>query len=218
MPRPFLPGYGFLSERRFCRARVEKSGFQFIGPTPENIRTMGDRCVSQAGHDQGRACPVFRVPTANCRTIPYRIRHVPRRWATRSSSRRRAAGRARRARGARGPPWSARCSVQGRSGARVWKSGGLRGKFLQARAISDPDHTGRPSTAMPWPPAARRRLLHATPPPEGDRGGTGAGIPASAHRSRIGDRCVAACKENRLPGQPARSSFWYENGEFYFIE
>ena len=37
------PGYGFLSENADFAERVEKSGFQFIGPTPDNIRTMGDK-------------------------------------------------------------------------------------------------------------------------------------------------------------------------------
>src|SRR6201985_2422822 len=37
------PGYGFLSENADSAERVEKSGFTFIGPTPESIRIMGDK-------------------------------------------------------------------------------------------------------------------------------------------------------------------------------
>src|SRR2546427_5266003 len=37
------PGYGFLSENADFPERVERSGFTFIGPTPESIRLMGDK-------------------------------------------------------------------------------------------------------------------------------------------------------------------------------
>ncbi|MES2212345.1 MAG: acetyl-CoA carboxylase biotin carboxylase subunit [Pseudomonadota bacterium] len=37
------PGYGFKSENADFADRVEKSGFIFIGPTPDNIRMMGDK-------------------------------------------------------------------------------------------------------------------------------------------------------------------------------
>jgi acetyl-CoA carboxylase biotin carboxylase subunit len=37
------PGYGFLSENADFAERVEQSGFTFIGPSAESIRTMGDK-------------------------------------------------------------------------------------------------------------------------------------------------------------------------------
>ena len=48
------PGYGFLSENADFAERVEDSGFIFIGPSSESIRTMGDkveaiRAMQEAG-------------------------------------------------------------------------------------------------------------------------------------------------------------------------
>ncbi len=37
------PGYGFLSENAGFAERLKKEGITFIGPTPENIRAMGDK-------------------------------------------------------------------------------------------------------------------------------------------------------------------------------
>ncbi len=40
------PGYGFLSENASFAEQVEKSGFIFIGPSSNNIRTMGDKVLA----------------------------------------------------------------------------------------------------------------------------------------------------------------------------
>ena len=56
------PGYGFLAENADFVEQVEQSGFTFIGPTADTIRTMGDK-VSAINAMQAAGVPC--VPGSN---------------------------------------------------------------------------------------------------------------------------------------------------------
>src|SRR5579863_2364465 len=69
------PGYGFLSENADFAEQVEKSGFIFIGPRADTIRTMGDKVAAiNAMKQLGIPCvPGSGEPIGNDDSESFRI-------------------------------------------------------------------------------------------------------------------------------------------------
>ena len=125
------PGYGFLSENADFAERVEKSGFQFIGPTADSIRIMGDKVsAKQAMIKAGVPCvpgsegelpddPRANSPDRQERGLPRHHQSRWRWWWTRH------------ARGAHRSCFD-QCGAndQGRGRHRVWQPCGVHGKVF----------------------------------------------------------------------------------------
>ena len=176
------PGYGFLSENADFAERVEKSGFQFIGPSPESIRIMGDKVsAKQAMIRAGVPC----VPGSEGELPddPVQIRRIAKDSGLPGHHQGR--GRRRRAGHARGAHRSridqCRADDQGRSRRGFRQSGGVHGEISPESAAHRNPDPGRQVQERGVP--RRTRLFHAAPPPEDHRGGARAGHPAQADRA-----------------------------------
>ena len=209
------PGYGFLSENADFAERVEKSGFQFIGPTPENIRTMGDKVAAkQAMIKAGVPC----VPGSEGELPddPVQIRRLAK--AIGYPVIIKAAGGG----GGRGMSvvhtgaalGNAVQMTKAEAGAAFGNPAVYMEKFLQnprhieIQIIADKHrnvvYLGERDCSMQ---RRHQKVIEEGPAP---------GIPRKLI-DRIGDRCVSACKKIGYRGA-GTFEFLYENGEFYFIE
>src|SRR3954468_7552224 len=209
------PGYGFLSENADFAERVEKSGFQFIGPTPESIRIMGDKVsAKQAMIKAGVPC----VPGSEGELPdnPAEIRRIAKTigYPVIIKAAGGGGGRGRRVVHTEAALINAVQMTKAEAGAAFGNPAVYMEKFLQnphhveiqilADKYKNAVYLGERDCSMQ---RRHQKVIEEAPAP---------GIPRKLIE-RIGERCVAACKRIGYRGA-GTFEFLYENGEFYFIE
>lgn len=209
------PGYGFLSENADFAERVEKSGFQFIGPTPESIRTMGDKVsAKQAMIKAGVPCVpgsegALPDDPADIRRIAKQVGYPVIIKATGGGG-----GRGMRVVHTEAALIHAVQTTQAEAQAAFGNPQVYMEKFLQnprhieIQVLADQHrnvvYLGERDCSMQ---RRHQKVIEEAPAPH---------IPRKAIE-KIGARCVAACKRIGYRGA-GTFEFLYENGEFYFIE
>ncbi len=209
------PGYGFLSENADFAERVERSGFVFIGPTPESIRIMGDKVsAKQAMIKSGVPCvpgSEGALPDDNkeiiriARSIGYPV-------IIKAAGG--GGGRGMRVVHTEAALIHAVQTTRAEAGAAFGNPSVYMEKFLEhprhieiqimADTFKSAVWLGERDCSMQ---RRHQKIIEEAPAP---------GIPRRAIE-KIGERCTAACKKIGYRGA-GTFEFLYENGEFYFIE
>ncbi len=209
------PGYGFLSENADFAERVEKSGFAFIGPTPESIRIMGDKVAAkQAMVKSGVPC----VPGSegalpdDSKAIVQAARAIGYPVIIKAAGG--GGGRGMRVVHTEAALLHAVQTTRTEAGAAFGNPAVYMEKFLQhprhieIQVMADSHRNavwlGERDCSMQ---RRHQKVIEEAPAP---------GIARRAIE-RIGDRCAAACKKMGYRGA-GTFEFLYEDGEFYFIE
>ena len=209
------PGYGFLSENADFAERVEKSGFVFIGPTPESIRMMGDKV--SAKHAMIKAgVPCVPGSDGELPDDPAEIRRIGKSvgYPVIIKAAGGGGGRGMRVVHNEAALIHAVQTTKAEAGAAFGNPAVYMEKFLQnprhieiqilADNFKNAIYLGERDCSMQ---RRHQKVIEEAPAP---------GI-ARKLIERIGERCVAACTKMGYRGA-GTFEFLYENGEFYFIE
>ena len=209
------PGYGFLSENAAFAERVEKSGFQFIGPTPESIRIMGDKVsAKQAMIKAGVPC----VPGSDGELPdePERIRRIAKGigYPVIIKASGGGGGRGMRVVHTEAALVNAVAMTKNEAGAAFGNPAVYMEKYLEnprhveiqviADKYKNAVYLGERDCSMQ---RRHQKVIEEAPAP---------GIPRKLIE-KVGERCVSACKKIGYRGA-GTFEFLYEDGEFYFIE
>ena len=209
------PGYGFLSENADFAERVERSGFAFIGPTPESIRIMGDKVSAKA------AMIKAGVPTVpgSAGALPEDPKEVVRMaretgYPVIIKAAGGGGGRGMRVVHTEAALLNAVTMTRSEAGAAFGNPAVYMEKFLEnprhieIQVMADQHgHAvwlGERDCSMQ---RRHQKIIEEAPAP---------GIPRRIIE-KIGDRCATACKKIGYRGA-GTFEFLYEDGEFFFIE
>ncbi len=209
------PGYGFLAENADFAERVEQSGFQFIGPTAESIRIMGDKVsAKQAMIKAGVPC----VPGSEGELPddPATIRRIAKSigYPVIVKAAGGGGGRGMRVVHTEAALVNAVQMTKAEAQVAFGNPAVYMEKFLQnprhieiqimADQHKNAVYLGERDCSMQ---RRHQKVIEEAPAP---------GIPRRLIE-KIGERCVSACKKIGYRGA-GTFEFLYENGEFYFIE
>ena len=209
------PGYGFLSENADFAERVEKSGFQFIGPTPESIRIMGDKVSAKQAMIKA-GVPSVPGSEGELPDDPTAIKRIAKSigYPVIIKAAGGGGGRGMRVVHTEAALLHAVQTTKAEAAAAFNNPAVYMEKFLQnprhieIQILADKHrnavYLGERDCSMQ---RRHQKVIEEGPAP---------GIPRRSIE-RIGERCVAACKKIGYRGA-GTFEFLYENGEFYFIE
>lgn len=209
------PGYGFLAENAAFAEQVEKSGFIFIGPRPDNIRTMGDKVSAiRAMKELGIPCvPGSNGPVGDDDALTLeQAREIGYPIIIKASGG--GGGRGMRVVHTESHLLNAIAMTRAEAKANFNNDMVYMEKYLQTprhieiQVLGDGQgnaiHLGERDCSIQ---RRHQKIIEEAPAP---------GI-TPEQREAIGERCAAACREIKYRGA-GTFEFLYENKEFYFIE
>ncbi len=209
------PGYGFLSEDAEFADRVEQSGFVFIGPRPDSIRTMGDKIKAI---EAMRAAGVPCVPGSDgpLDDDKHRTRELAREigYPVIIKAAGGGGGRGMRVVHSEASLHNAISMTRAEATAAFGNGTLYMEKFLEDprhiefQVLADQHgnaiHLGERDCSMQ---RRHQKVVEEAPAP---------GITPEM-RNTLGERCAEACRQLGYRGA-GTFEFLYEKGEFYFIE
>jgi acetyl-CoA carboxylase biotin carboxylase subunit len=209
------PGYGFLAENADFAEKVERSGFVFIGPRPENIRLMGDKVSAKAAMMKA-GVPTVPGSEGALPEDPKEIVRIARKvgYPVIIKAAGGGGGRGMRVVHTEAALLNAVNMTRGEAQAAFANPMVYLERYLEqprhieiqilADAHKNAVHLFERDCSLQ---RRHQKVLEEAPAPE---------LPAKL-RDRIGERCVDACRRIGYRGA-GTFEFLYEDGEFYFIE